>query len=113
MKWWLNDRVVDRGTLTIPRFSWAFAICTFGCNVEDPANNHLIGIIRHLVGNMKSAYLHEIVFKSLQNLIIIDFLGRGSGGEMTEWVKWGARCIDWTCVICTFWSKLLMGRRMI
>ena len=79
-KWWLNDRVVDRGTLTIPRFCRAFEICIFGWNVEDPANGHLIGIIHHLVGNMKSAYVHEIIFKSLQNLIIIDFLGKQSGG---------------------------------
>ena len=62
----------------MPWFSRAFEACIFGCNVEDPEIGHLIGIGHHLVGNIKSAYFHEIIFKSLQNLTIIDILGKQS-----------------------------------
>jgi hypothetical protein len=55
-------------------------ICSFGLNVEDPQYGHMIGIIHHLVGEYKSAYFPEIILKSLQKLIIIDYPGRRSGG---------------------------------
>ena len=90
-KWWLNDRVVDRGTVTIPWFSRAFAICIFGWNVEDPEIGHLIGIEHHLVGDYKSARFVEIIFKSLWTSISIDSLGSTSGVRMT-WYTIGTVC---------------------
>jgi len=57
----------------------------FGSNVEDPENGHMIGILGCLVGNMKSAYVHEIIFKRQWKMMSIVFLGSTSGVGMSSY----------------------------